>query len=253
MEIAGWISVSLIALAVGSFINVVVCRLPQQLADPHNNVTLWRPGSRCPHCFSALRASDLIPLLSWLRLRGRCRACRHRISVRYPLTELATLLITLALTWLLPAERLAAALLLSWALLALSLIDIEHLLLPDAITLPLLWLGLLINVLHGLPVTLDEAVLGAAAGYGTLRLLATVYAFLRGYPGLGGGDAKLLAALGAWLGASALPAVLFLACSAALLAVFIARLRWSRAQNQPLAFGPWLSLAGISVFIHSII
>lgn len=254
MEIAYWLIGTLLALCVGSFLNVVTYRLPQQVLNPQSGITLLLPRSHCPHCQTTLRAVDMLPLLSWLLLRGRCRYCHHPVSARYPLTELLTALLSLALAWLLPADsRLPAALLLAWILLALTIMDIEHLLLPDALTLSLLWLGLLLKALHWLPGTLNDAVFGAIAGYSALWLMGELYQRIKKRPGLGGGDAKLLAALGAWLGWALLPFVLLLACAGAILFVLLARFGWQRELYQVLPFGPWLALAGISLFIHTII
>ncbi|MEB5836741.1 prepilin peptidase [Pantoea dispersa] len=254
MEIAYWLIGTLLALCVGSFLNVVIYRLPQQVMNPQPGIPLLLPRSHCPHCQTTLRASDMLPLLSWLLLRGRCRYCHHPVSLRYPLTELLTAAISLALAWLLPPDsRLPAALLLAWILLALTLIDIEHLLMPDALTLSLLWLGLLFKALYWLPGTLNDAVFGAIAGYSTLWLMGELYQLINKRPGLGGGDAKLLAALGAWLGWALLPFVLLLACTGAILFVLLARLGWQRELYHVLPFGPWLALAGISLFIHTII
>ncbi|MBK4783731.1 MAG: prepilin peptidase [Pantoea sp. Pent] len=165
MEIAYWLIGTLLALCVGSFLNVVIYRLPQQVMNPQPGITLLLPRSHCPHCQTTLRAIDMLPLLSWLLLRGRCRYCHHPVSLRYPLTERLTAVISLALAWLLPPDsRMPAALLLAWILLALTLIDIEHLLLPDALTLSLCTVrghsrqvfGDIVNTFsHPLPMVID--------------------------------------------------------------------------------------------------
>lgn len=246
--------VGLIALCVGSFINVVAYRLPLQMANPASTTTLWRPRSHCPGCNTTLRWWHIIPLASWLMLRGRCHHCDIGIAARYPLVEAATMIGSLLLVWWLPFNSyLFGALLLFWLLLALSLIDIEHLLLPDRLTQPLLWSGLLLKSTHWIPGSLTEAIWGAAAGYATLWLLSCLYHRATGIVALGGGDVKLVAALGAWLGYWLLPWVLLIACSAALSVLLISRILWQRTSDLPIAFGPWIALAGISLFIHSII
>lgn len=246
--------VTLLTLAVGSFINVVVYRLPRHIAQAATLTLLLTPSSCCIHCERALRWYDMIPVLSWLLLRGRCRDCHSPIGCRYPAIEIATLLLSLLLIVLLPADsRLIVALLLAWALLALSLIDMTHLLLPDAITLPLLWLGLLLHAGDAMPGTLRDAVTGAAAGYSVIRFTGWCYQLLRNQPGIGLGDAKLMAALGAWLGWTSLPALLLIACGSALIFVIFIKPCCFQRPDRPVPFGPWLSLAGISLFIHSII
>ena len=245
---------STLALSVGSFLNVIIYRLPRQILDCDCSLTLASPASHCPFCNIPLRWRDKLPLLSWMMLRGRCHHCKQPISWRYPATECASWLLAAILYWLLPWNAtLFAALLLCWMLLTLSMIDIEHLLLPDALTLPLLWLGLLMHVFATLPGTVVDAVLGAAGGYLSLRLLTWIHHFWRGVNALGMGDAKLLAALGAWLGWQALPNLLIIAAGSGIIASLAAHLFLRRALNQPMAFGPWLSLAGTTLFIRQLL
>ncbi|WP_075182216.1 A24 family peptidase [Pantoea sp. 1.19] len=246
-----WLLYALAALSVGSFLNVVICRLPQMILSPQPGYHLSLPASHCPQCRTPIRPVDNIPLLSWLRLRGRCRHCRQRVSWRYPAVELASLLIALLLAAWLPAEgMLLPALILTFFLLALSLIDARHQLLPDALTLPLLWLGLLFSAGFSLsPVTAGDAIIGAASGYVLFRLLAEGYRRLRGVDALGGGDAKLLAAAGAWLGWQPLPQLLLLASCGGLLAAFAARLFWRRPLHRAVPFGPWLAIATEILFL----
>jgi leader peptidase (prepilin peptidase)/N-methyltransferase len=245
---------SLFALSVGSFLNVVVYRLPLMILQPEKKLSLALPRSHCPLCHNALRKRDNIPLLSWLALRGRCHHCAHPISVRYPATELATLILSLFLAWLLPWDTtLLAALLLCWMLLALTLIDMEHQLLPDALTLSLLWLGLVLQALAWLPGSLNDAVLGAAIGYLALWLLATGYRYWRGIDALGLGDAKLLAALGAWLGWQMLPTVLLIAAGGGIVTVILRALLFKRPLHQPLPFGPMLAFAGALMFVYPLV
>lgn len=249
-----WLLLALLGAATGSLLNVVTWRLPLMIAaDALPGFNLWLPASHCPQCKTPVRWHDNIPLLSWLLLKGRCRHCRQPISRRYPLTEFATLLLTLTLGCLFPPGTLLLALLMfSWLLLALVLIDAEHQLLPDALTLPLLWLGLLVNLLEWLPhLTLAAAVTGAIAGYLTLALLAQGYRLLSGKDALGLGDAKLLAALGAWLGWQPLPLLLLLASVSGIVWVLVARLLFRRSLNAPLSFGPFLAAAGLMLLISA--
>jgi leader peptidase (prepilin peptidase)/N-methyltransferase len=246
-----------VGLCVGSFLNVVIHRLPIMLerrwrgdcqellgqeveSQPAFNLVV--PRSRCPHCGHAISAIENIPVASWIALRGRCRACKARISLRYPLVELATAAISLLpLLVLGPSPAALCALPLLWALIALTLIDIDTQLLPDDITLPLLWGGLLVN-LQGLIVPLPEAVIGAAAGYLSLWSIYWLFKLLTGKEGMGYGDFKLLAALGAWLGwKMLLPIILLSSLSGAVIGVVYMAIR--RA-SLPFAFGPYLAIGG---------
>ncbi|MFZ4215570.1 prepilin peptidase, partial [Pantoea endophytica] len=203
-----WLMYALLLLSVGSFINVVIYRLPLRIQDPDVNISLALPRSHCPDCKSKLRIRDNIPVFSWMLLRGRCFNCRNLISFRYPLIELITLLTGILLALLIPfSPALFCTLILFWMLLALTAIDLEHKLLPDALTLALLWAGLLFQSSGILPSTLKDAVWGAAGGFFVFWLVAEAYLCFRGCEALGMGDAKLLAALGAWLGWQQLPAV----------------------------------------------
>ena len=252
-DIAIWLVFSAFALSVGSFLNVVIYRLPQNILHPEEQLTLALPRSHCPHCKTPLRLRDNLPLIGWLLLRGRCFHCQHSISVRYPATELLTLFCSALLAIFLPWNlTLGAALLLCWVLLALMLIDMEHQLLPDMLTLPLLWAGLLAKVFGIIPGSPVQAIVGAAAGYLTLWLLAAIYRYWRGIDALGMGDAKLLAAFGAWLGWQALPSLLLLAAAGGILATLGAYLLKGRDLHQPVPFGPFLSLAGAGLFITAL-
>ncbi|WP_116475125.1 prepilin peptidase [Zobellella maritima] len=251
--------VSLLGLLVGSFLNVVIHRLPLMLErqwrrecaelggeTPQDEpaLNLCRPRSRCPHCRHQLGALDNIPLLSWLWLQGRCRYCREPISRRYPLVELASAgLAALALWRFGVSPALAGALVLGWTLLCLTLIDLDHLLLPDHLTLPLLWLGLLVN-LNGLFVPLDDAVLGAVFGYGVLWSLYWLFLLATGKEGMGYGDFKLLAALGAWFGWQSLLPILLLASFTGALAGLALMASRKLGQDRVLPFGPALALGG---------
>jgi leader peptidase (prepilin peptidase)/N-methyltransferase len=212
---------------------------------------LLRPRSACPACGAPITALQNVPVLSWLALRGRCAACRARISVRYPGVELATAVLSAAVAWHFGVTTGAAcALLLTWALIALTGIDIDHQLLPDDITLPLLWAGLLAAVVIGphagvaLPVAPRDAILGAVAGYGSLWLVYHAFKLVTGKEGMGRGDFKLYAALGAWLGWKVLPLVILLsAATGAILGIAMIALR-GRDRAAPMPFGPYLAAAG---------
>ena len=217
--------------------------------DPVARFNLMRPRSHCPACRRPIKAVENIPVLSWLWLRGKCAGCAASISLRYPLVE--TLGAAAALwavaafgfTWL----ALAAAVY-AWALIALAGTDLETGLLPDQITLPLMWLGLLVNLGDGLT-PLAWAVIGAAAGYLSLWSLYWAFKLATGKEGMGYGDFKLLAAIGAWLGWQALPAVVLLAAAAGLLYALTAILLGRRTRRQPIPFGPFLAAAGWAALI----
>ncbi|MFC3396270.1 prepilin peptidase [Brenneria rubrifaciens] len=267
---AGWLgALALTGLMVGSFLNVVIYRLPIMLErrwqrearaqlglplsvdEPRYN--LWWPPSGCPHCQHAIAVRDNIPVLSWLLLRGRSRCCQQSVSAQYPLIETLTVLIfmTAGLLWP-PGMALGGALILLSFLLMLAAIDTKTLLLPDVLTLPLLWLGLIFN-LSGTFVSLGDAVIGAVAGYLSLWLLYWGFKLLSGKDALGYGDFKLLAALGGWLGWRALPNLVLIAALSGLVITMV--WRWARRENaeHPLAFGPWLAAGGvISVVLNGI-
>ncbi|MBI3576242.1 MAG: prepilin peptidase [Gammaproteobacteria bacterium] len=253
---------TLLGLIIGSFLNVVICRLPIMLerlwqrqceelgrqsaaATPNGGpFNLVYPGSRCQHCHHAIRALENIPVLSFLWLRGKCAACGKAISWRYPAVELLTGILSLAVAWRLGiAPAALAALFLTWALIALAFIDYDRQILPDDIALPLLWAGLLLNV-FGVFVPLSSAVIGAAAGYGSLWLVYQIFRLATGKEGLGFGDFKLFAALGAWLGWQQLPLILLLSSflGAVVGIVFIAF--FGRDRRLPIPFGPFLCVAG---------
>ena len=255
--------VALLGLLVGSFISVIVYRLPIMLERawqsselpnelPTEAFNLAVPRSHCPSCAQQLSASENVPVVSFLFLRGRCRHCKSRISARYPLVEIAASVasILVAMTFGFTASTLAF-LPFAWFLLALSLIDLDHHLLPDDLTLPLLWLGLLVSAFNlGLPgVSLFDAVIGAAAGYITLWSLFWAFLLVTGKEGLGYGDFKLLAALGAWLGWQAILPVLLLASLAGAAIGLILIVFGGRERSAPLPFGPFLAAAGFVMLI----
>jgi len=262
-------TVGLFGLVVGSFLNVVIHRLPLMMeaawrrdcaalvtdrdSSPAASdsaetgdrpLSLALPGSHCPHCGHGLRALENIPLLSFLWLRGRCSACQAPISPRYPLVEALTALLSILVVWRLgPGWEAAAALLLTWGLIALAFIDGETQLLPDSITLPLLWLGLLFS-LEGAFTTPPEAILGAASGYLFLWSLYWLFKLATGREGMGYGDFKLFALFGAWLGWQALPLILFLASIVGALIGVAVLAYQGKDRHTPLPFGPYLAAAG---------
>lgn len=259
-----WLYFSLVflfSLMIGSFLNVVIHRLPimlerewqaeylgyfnpEALPQQEERYNLMVPRSACPHCGHAITAMENIPLLSWLWLKGRCRECQAPISARYPLVELLTALLSLVVAaTFAPGWGLLAALLLTWILVALTFIDLDKMLLPDQLTLPLLWGGLLFNLTGGFA-PLADAVIGAMAGYLVLWSLYWAFKLLTGKEGMGYGDFKLLAALGAWLGWQALPIVLLLSSLVgAFIGIGLILLR-NHHQNKPIPFGPYLAIAG---------
>lgn len=254
-----------IGLIVGSFLNVVVHRLPRMLEQrwrdechalthpdevlperPAYNLAV--PRSACPHCGHMIRWHENVPVLGWLLLRGRCSACAAKISPRYPLVEAVTAAVTVAIVMALgPHLATVAALLFAWALIALTLIDYDTQLLPDDITLPLLWLGLLVAVPDGgLP--LADAVIGAAAGYLTLWLVFHGFRLATGKEGMGYGDFKLLAALGAWVGWQKLALIIVLSSGVGAVLGIALIVIAGRDRAKPIPFGPFLAIAGMLAF-----
>lgn len=250
-----------LGLLVGSFLNVVILRVPVMLerewrrqasdildqpatTEDGGRFDLIAPASHCPACGRTIRVWDNVPVLSWLLLRGRCRGCKAPISVRYPLVELGTACLSAVAAWHfgLGAE-LAAALVLTWSLIALSGIDVDHHLLPDVITLPVLWLGLAVS-LAGVFATTTDAVIGAMAGYLSLWLVFHAFRLVTGKDGMGYGDFKLLALLGAWLGWQALPVIILFASMVGAITGIAMILLLGRNRELPIPFGPYLAAAG---------
>ncbi|HEX4895294.1 MAG TPA: A24 family peptidase [Solimonas sp.] len=255
---------TLLGLLVGSFLNVVILRLPRMMelawqreareilqlpAEPQEIFSLAQPPSRCPGCGAAIRPWQNIPVISWLLLRGRCAGCRTAISIQYPLVEAACGALSAACAWRFGwSAALPLALLLTWALLALSVIDLRTQLLPDDITLPLLWLGLAAS-LATVFVGPAAAIIGAITGYLSLWSVYWLFKLLTGKEGMGYGDFKLLGALGAWLGWEALPMVILLSSLVgAAVGIGLVLLRRHR-REVPLPFGPYLAGAGWIVLI----
>jgi leader peptidase (prepilin peptidase)/N-methyltransferase len=252
--------VFVLGLVTGSFLNVVHLRLPAWLMadwrtqcqalftdgttqNESSAESLWTPRSHCTACGHVLRAWENIPLLSWLLLRGRCSVCGTSISLRYPLVELGTaLLSTLTALQLGASIDTLWVLLALWLLIAMSGIDVEHQLLPDLLVYPLLWLGLLRAAMDQSPISASEAILAAASAYLTLWLLMHAHQRLRKVQGMGHGDFKLAAALGAWIGLQQLPFLFLLAAVAGLLWAMFTRIFGQPLERIP--FGPFLALAG---------
>jgi leader peptidase (prepilin peptidase)/N-methyltransferase len=258
----------ILGLLVGSFLNVVILRLPismehewksqcrELLAESPDTETdneeippnIVFPASFCPQCKATLKWWQNIPLLSYLLLRGKCHACQQAIPLRYPAIELLTAALTwlagtyfpqtLALPWILVAL---------WLLIAMSVIDLDTQLLPDNLTLPLLWLGLLYSIAPGSPVSPVDAILGAAAGYMALWLIFQVHYFITRRQGMGYGDFKLLAACGAWLGWQTLPFVLLIAAVSGLVIAITLMMLRNHDLNRAIPFGPYLAIAFVII------
>lgn len=255
----------LLGLLVGSFLNVVILRLPRRLEYEWQQQArellgadgdaasappdLVFTGSHCPHCKHKLSALDNVPLLSWLALRGRCRYCKAPISWQYPLVELLAALASAAIAWKFGfGWPLAAGLVFSWMLIAASGIDARTQLLPDQLTLPLLWLGLLLSLLP-MFVTPSAAIIGAAIGYLSLWSVYWLFKLATGKEGMGYGDFKLLGAMGAWMGAtSLLPIILLSALVGALVGGVMLALR-GQDRSTPIPFGPFIAAAGWVWFV----
>jgi len=253
---------AMVGLAVGSFLNVVAHRLPRMLehgwrsqcaellgaepgaAPPAERFDLLFPPSHCPRCGHRIRPAENVPVLSYLMLGGRCSACAARISLRYPVVELLTSVLSLVVIMRLgPGWTGLAALGMTWTLIALTLVDLDHQLLPDAITLPLVWAGLLLS-LGPLFTDPRSAILGAVIGYMSLWTLFHGFRLLTGKEGMGHGDFKLLAAFGAWLGWQYLPQILLISTLAGALSGIGMVLLRGQDRRQPIPFGPYLAAAG---------
>lgn len=251
--------VAILGLLVGSFLNVVIYRLPIIMehewrdqcdelngkdSDTRSPFTLSKPRSRCPHCNHAISALENVPIISYLALRGKCKQCKAPISTRYPIIEAFTGLLSGIVAWQFGFDwACLGALLLTWSLIALTFIDLDHQLLPDSITLPLVWLGISFN-LFTTYTDLSSSVIGAMAGYLSLWLVFHGFKLATGKDGMGYGDFKLLAALGAWLGWSLLPSIILLSSLVGAV-VGISLIAFRRHQREiPIPFGPYLAAAG---------
>jgi leader peptidase (prepilin peptidase)/N-methyltransferase len=266
LPVALWIALAaVLGLLVGSFLNVVILRLPERMAaawrqeardvlEMDEDAAPLPPGivrepSHCPQCKHPLSALDNIPLLGWLLLRGRCRYCQTKISIQYPLVELLSAVLSAVIVCKFgPSWAALAGLILTWALIALAGIDFRTQLLPDQLTLPLLWLGLLLSLVP-MFVAAPSSIIGAAIGYLSLWSVYWAFKLLTGKEGMGHGDFKLLAALGAWMGPVALlPMILLSSLIGALVGGALIALR--RHQREiPIPFGPFIAAAGWVWFV----
>jgi leader peptidase (prepilin peptidase)/N-methyltransferase len=268
----------MLGLLVGSFLNVVIFRLPvilerqwrQQCAELHNTESpapaepfnLVVPRSACPACKAPISALQNIPVVSYLALRGRCASCGVPISMRYPIIEALTGILTAAVAWKFGyGWATGAAILLTWFLIALTFIDVDHQLLPDSLTLPLVWIGLLLSLWGPqaggppIPVDMRSSIIGAIAGYLSLWSVYHLFRLITGKEGMGYGDFKLFAALGAWLGwQMLLPIILFAATVGAVVGIAILAVR-GQSRATPIAFGPFLAAAGwlVLMFGHEVV
>ena len=262
--------VILLSLLIGSFLNVVIYRLPKMMelswqqdyqayfqsehssntTEPAPRFNLAVPRSCCPSCQAPIAVKDNVPILSWLWLRGRCRHCGSRISARYPLVEGLTALLSVAVAWHLgPNLSTAVYLLVVWALIALTFIDLDKMLLPDQITLPLLWLALLYSVSSHGPTPAD-AIIGAAAGYLSLWSVYWGFKLLTGKEGMGYGDFKLLAVFGALLGWQQLPLIILLSSAVGAVVGILLILWQGRDKSMPIPFGPYIAAAGYIAMLY---
>ncbi len=259
---AFYFTLGVLGLIVGSFLNVVIYRLPKMLqnewhrecrklleindAEPSEveSYNLVLPRSRCPRCAHKITALENIPILSYILLAGKCSACKAAISLRYPVIEFLSAAIAIFIAWRFGySVQTILAIILSWSLLVLSMIDIDEQLLPDDITLPFLWLGLFANM-FGVFTDIYSSLIGAMLGYGILWSVYMMFKLLTGKEGMGYGDFKLLAMLGAWLGWQVIPLIILLSsiCGAVIgIGLIVLRVH---DKSKPIPFGPYLALAG---------
>ena len=251
---------ALFGLIIGSFLNVLILRLPKMMEQSwrrecseimgqpmpaETTISLSHPASHCPSCGAKIRPWHNIPLLSWLLLRGHCADCGATISIRYPLVELISGALSALIGWQFGFGAEAfSALLLVWSLVALTVIDLDTQLLPDSLTLPLLWLGLTVNIFETWA-PLSSAVAGAIIGYGCLWCIYWLFKLATGKEGMGYGDFKLLAALGAWFGWQAIPLMLLLSSLVGAVSGIVVLIVLRKGRDTPLPFGPYLAGAGL--------
>ena len=263
-------AVFLLSLCIGSFMNVVIHRLPEmmkrewrsqsieylEITDkyPDEDTTVYslsKPESHCPNCKHKIRWYENLPVVSYLALRGKCSACKQSISIRYPVVELITGLISVFVAmhfgW---SNQLLPALILTWGIIAMVGIDFDHQLLPDSLTLPLLWLGLLVNT-QSLFVDPVTAIIGAACGYLVLWSIYWIFKLLTGKEGMGHGDFKMLSMVGAWLGWEVLPMTLLISAGVGLAIMLPQMLFLGRDRTKAFAFGPFIGIAGWIMLIWS--
>ena len=261
--------VGLFSLLVGSFLNAAIYRIPIMLQqgwreeceelfggnaketslDPGKKFNLFVPRSQCPHCGHMITALENIPVFSYLFLRGKCSSCKTKISIQYPVIEIITALVSVFVAskfgfgW-----QTLAALIFTWTLITLSLIDAKTMLLPDNLTIPLMWLGIAVNY-HNVFVGLYDSVLGAMIGYLSLWSLYHVFRLITGKEGMGYGDFKILAAIGAWGGWQILPFTIFAASLVGAIVGITMMIIQNKKESHAIPFGPWLALAGFIGFI----
>jgi len=259
-----YIAVGLFSLCIGSFLNVVIyrtpkmmeqewrqdCQLllhPEQAIIDETKITLSKPDSTCPKCQTPIRWYQNIPVISWLVLRGKCGSCKNPISIRYPLIELLTALCSLIIVAVFgPTLQMMFGLVLTWTLIALTFIDFDTQLLPDRYTLPLAALGLAVNS-YSLYTSPTSAIWGYIIGFLCLWIVYYLFKIITGKEGMGYGDFKLLAALGAWMGPFLLPLIVLLSSFVgAVIGIILLKIR---KENQPFAFGPYIAIAGWIAFI----
>ena len=256
---------ALLGLLVGSFLNVVIYRVPKMMARESDNYVaqesgkelphqdkfnLMAPRSRCPCCGHGITALENIPVISYIALGGKCRKCKARISPRYPAIELLTAALSGLLVWTFGSGAMGmGGVLFAWLLIAMTFIDFDTQLLPDDLTYPLLWAGLLINI-NGTFVPLHDAVIGAAAGYLVLWAVYWLFKLVTGKEGMGYGDFKLLAALGAWLGWTMLPTIILLSSIVGAIVGISLIVFARRERSNPIPFGPYLAAAGMIAMLY---
>jgi leader peptidase (prepilin peptidase)/N-methyltransferase len=249
-----------LSLFMGSFLNVVIYRLPKMMErewasecriylglKPQNEeslLNLWLPLSHCPHCKKNIRPWHNIPLFSYWQLRGQCASCRAPISMRYPLVEALSAVASVYIVWYFGLSmQCAMALLFTWIAIALTFIDLEHYLLPDQLTLLLMWSGLLASIAHTF-CSSEDAIIGAALGYFIFALTQATFGFFTGKLGMGRGDFKFLAAVGAYVGWQLLPFVILFASFVGIIFAIIHMIIKKQLKSVPLPFGPYIALAG---------
>ena len=253
-------TVFIFGLLVGSFLNVVIYRLPVMMQrdwkeqccellkidndNKHSHFDLIQPRSRCQNCRHQITALENIPIISYLFLRGKCRQCKSSISLRYPIIELTAALSAFVVAYQFGVTmQTLFGLILSWSLIVLTMIDIDHQLLPDDITLPMLWLGIVINYFDVFT-QLQHSVMGAIFGYGSLWTIYILFRFITGKEGMGHGDFKLLAVFGAWFGWQVLPLIIVLSSVFGTVIGLSMIFFQSHDRNVPVSFGPYLAIAG---------
>lgn len=256
-----YIFLSLVFLCIGSFLNVIIVRLPKIIYFEHErschstlkiplnlelpSINIVSTPSHCIHCNVKIPFWHNIPVFSFLILRGRCANCSARISWLYPVVEILTMLSSLLAVYIFgDSWQVIYILLFIWIIICLSFIDIKTKLLPDCLTISLLWIGLLANI-NGLYASLPNAIYGAIAGYLSLWIIINLYYILTGKVGMGEGDFKLFAALGAWFGVLLLPKILIISCSLGIVFGFLYLLGLHKSKNTPIAFGPFLAISGM--------